>query len=274
MSARAIPTVSGRIGSRLYRAGRDGFRVTFTRRVSVDRSGACIPVVTSSTPAPSSVRPGFTVILWAKIPTCGAASPGHAVPLPGPNRVPSSGKAPIAAIKWIHVTTCRRRQASLPCTTVTEQPVLDYVIHGQSPRPGSVHGRCHKVCWAGADSRSTQGRSSLTATRCPSRLLLLDRCDSGSGALAAWGCTVAQVDRARSGRERPFVVAACSPSRCRDRVVPPIVVVGSIRSPRTGGAQIVHVTPDRSRDDQQQVCRRARPITLVSPPGVERAARC
>lgn len=141
VSARAVPVVRGRNLLAAYvELHRDGFRVTFTHAFSVDWSGACVPVVTSSTPAPSrSVPPGFTVILSAKIPACGAASPGHPVPLPGPDRVPSfSGKPLSAAIKWIHVHDLFWA-ASIPALRDGNRSNLyaNYVITAQSPRPGS-----------------------------------------------------------------------------------------------------------------------------------------
>lgn len=140
-SSRAVPAVDGKSLPGAYaELHRDGFRVTFTHAFSVDWSGECVPLVTSSAPSGGrDVARGSTIILSTKIPGCALASPAHPVPLPGPYRVPSfSGKRLSVAIGWVTAHELLWA-AAIPGLHRGAAAGLyaNYVITTQKPRAGA-----------------------------------------------------------------------------------------------------------------------------------------
>ncbi len=138
-STRAVPTVDGKSLPEAYaELHRAGFRVTFTHAFSIDWSGECIPVVTSSAPSPGrTAARESTITLSTKIPPCGVASPAHPVPLP--YRVPSfSGRPLSVAIGWVKAHELLWA-ATIPPLHEGRAASLyaNYVITDQKPRAGA-----------------------------------------------------------------------------------------------------------------------------------------
>jgi len=138
---RVVPGVDGRSLPGAYAVlHAHGLRVTFTHAFTVDWSGECIPVVTSSTPGPGiSVPRDFTIVLSTRTLLCAVASPAVPVPLPGPYRVPSFvGKPLSVAIGWVkahHLLWA----ATIPALDDGPAPSLyaNYQIARQKPQPGA-----------------------------------------------------------------------------------------------------------------------------------------
>ena len=141
-STAAVPTVGGKTLLGAYvELHRDGLKVAFTHAFSVDWSGECIPLVTSSKPAPGhSVPRDSTIILSTRIPPCGVASPARPNPSPGPYRVPSfSGKPLSVAIRWVKAHGLLWAAATIPALRDSDAASLyaNYVITRQKPQPGA-----------------------------------------------------------------------------------------------------------------------------------------
>jgi hypothetical protein len=137
----AVPALAGKSLPGAYaELHRDGFRVSFIRAFSLDWSGECVPVVTSSAPGSGRRVPrAVTIVLSTRRLLCGAASPAVPVPLPGPYRVPSfSGKPLSVAIGWVKARHLLW-SATIPALRDGDAATLyaNYVITSQKPKPGT-----------------------------------------------------------------------------------------------------------------------------------------